>query len=107
MGNRRTRQRLVATLIFLLAFVQFCFSQSIIKGIVKDSLNTSVVFANVVLKDTTGKIITYSITENDGSFLLKTDREGSFFLQISSLNYQSKRIDINVVKANEHFLSLI
>lgn len=107
MGNRRKKQRLVVTLVLLLTSVQFCFSQSTIKGIVKDSLDASVVFANVVLKDTTGKIITYAITENNGSFLLKTDKEGSFFLQISSLSYQTKRIDIDVIASNDYSFEVL
>ena len=82
--------------------VHFCFSQSSIKGIVKDGIDATAVFANVILKDSTGRIITYSVTENDGGFVLKTDKEGPLFLQISSLTHQNKRIDIDVMDGNDY-----
>lgn len=68
MGSQRAKEKFTVALIFLAFSFQFCISQSTIRGTVKDSLKAKGVFTNVVLKDTSGKIITYTMTENSWGF---------------------------------------
>ncbi|MCC5922019.1 MAG: carboxypeptidase-like regulatory domain-containing protein [Cyclobacteriaceae bacterium] len=95
------KRRLVIFIILLVFSINNSFSQSIIKGSVKDSINNKSVYSNVILKDTNDKIITYTITKNDGSFELSTPQIGEFYLQISALSYQTQQIDVVVNNENE------
>ncbi len=98
MGNRK-REKLKW---FLSVFLIFLFSTSVfaqvkINGFVKDIINAKGVFANVVLKTSIdNSIITYAITNNDGSYLLKTDKIGEFNLIFSALSFGTKKIPLTI-----------
>jgi hypothetical protein len=87
---------------FTCVFSTFIFSISVsaqvrINGFVKDSTNTKGVFANVVLKSSIdNSIITYSITNNDGSYSLKIKETGKFNLIFSALSFETKIIPLTV-----------
>jgi hypothetical protein len=55
--------------ILLLSF-SFSYAQSLIKGEVKDLNNESIRSASIILKDNTGKIITYTYTDEFGKYKL-------------------------------------
>jgi hypothetical protein len=95
MGNRA---ELITAL--LIAFSLSCgCAQAQIKGFVKDDANSAGLFANVVLKDTLGKIIAYTVTNNDGSYSLKTDQQGFFNLHFSALSYENRMVSIHIEHA--------
>ncbi|QMU64576.1 MAG: TonB-dependent receptor [Flavobacteriaceae bacterium] len=98
MGNRREKRQIV----FSIAFIFFLFSTSVsaqikISGFVKDSTKVRGVFANVVLKTSVdNSIITYVITNNDGSYSLKIKETGKFNLIFSALSFETKIIPLTI-----------
>ncbi len=98
MGNRK-KEKLKW---FLSVFSIFIFSVPVlaqvkINGFVKDSTNIKGVFANVVLKTSIdNSIITYAITNNDGSYSLKIEKTGKFNLIFSALSFETKTIPLTI-----------
>lgn len=76
------------------------FCQSKISGFITDN-NQSLVSANVILKDNSGKIITYTYTDELGKYELKTDKQGQFILVATSMSYEQKIIKIAIENKNE------
>ncbi|MCZ8091346.1 MAG: carboxypeptidase-like regulatory domain-containing protein [Flavobacterium sp.] len=77
------------------------FSQNIIKGVIKDNINQTIISASVILKDNTGKIITYTYTDDLGKYSLKTEKKGQFNLIASSMGFEQKSIDLTFESENE------
>jgi len=88
--------------LFLLCF-SFCisFSQNIIKGKVKDKNNQIVISASVILKDNSGKIITYTYTDEFGIYVLETEKSGQFVLITSAMGFEQKSFDFLIENKNE------
>ena len=84
-------------------FFSFCtsYSQNIIKGVVKDEDQHPIISASVILKDNTGKILTYSYVDESGKYELKTDKQGVFELIASSMGYEQKSIVLTFENKNE------
>lgn len=78
-------------------------SQVQLKGNVKGN-NESIVWANVILTDTGGKVITGALTKEDGSFELKL-KNGSYQLKISYLGFTAWEKSIQI--ANDTDLGVI
>jgi hypothetical protein len=87
--------------LLLLSF-SFSYSQSLIKGEVKDLNNESIRSASIILKDNNGKIITYTYTDELGKYELKTDKLGQFILTASSMGFEQKSIDVTIENNNEN-----
>ncbi|MCA6423660.1 MAG: TonB-dependent receptor [Chitinophagaceae bacterium] len=77
------------------------FSQNTIKGEVKDKNNQSIISASIILKDNTGKIITYTYTDELDKYELKTEKLGQFVLIASSMGFEQKSIDLTFGNINE------
>jgi hypothetical protein len=86
--------------ILLLSF-SFSYAQSLIKGEVKDLNNESIRSASIILKDNTGKIITYTYTDEYGKYKLNTEKTGQFVLIASSLGFEQKSVDVTIENYNE------
>lgn len=89
--------------ILIISFFSFAssFSQNIIRGILKDQYNNKVISASIVLKDNTGKIITYTFTDELGKYSLKTEKTGQFVLTVSSMGFEQQSIDVVIEDKNE------
>ncbi|WP_353147347.1 carboxypeptidase-like regulatory domain-containing protein [Flavobacterium sp.] len=87
--------------ILLLSF-SFSYAQSLIKGEVKDLNNESIRSASIILKDNTGKIITYTYTDEFGKYKLNTEKTGQFVLTASSLGFEQKSVDVTIENNNEN-----
>ncbi|QHI35438.1 hypothetical protein IMCC3317_07840 [Kordia antarctica] len=83
-------------IIFILLFIlPVCvFSQHTITGKVTDGTNP-IPYANVVLLDNANKIISGSISEDDGSFEIKT-KAGDYDIVVSFLGYKELKKSISV-----------
>ena len=78
------------------------FSQSKIIGFVKDSTNQTGILANVILKNSVdNSIVTFTSTNNDGSYLLEIENIGDFILSFSALSYETKLVSKTIVEVNE------
>ena len=79
-------------LILIIPF--FSFSQSIVRGKVKDSISY-IEFANVILENSNGEIVTGSITDEKGAFILNV-KEDNYKIIISFIGYEdwAKKISV-------------
>jgi hypothetical protein len=78
------------------------YSQNLtITGTITDKKNESINAASVILKDKSGKIITYSFTDEFGNYNLKIDNVGQFFLFASSMGFEQKTIEVFIENNNE------
>ncbi|KAF2520194.1 outer membrane beta-barrel protein [Flavobacterium salilacus subsp. salilacus] len=69
------------------------FSQSTINGKVSDESTETLSGASILLKSTTGQIITYTITDKDGGYTLEVE-SGSYTLEANYLGYQKQSLTI-------------
>jgi len=83
--------------LILLLSGNFAFTQSEISGVLLDSTQNPIAFANVILKTSDTKIIvTYTATNSEGYYFLKTEKTGHFGLEFIALSYQKKSIPITL-----------
>ncbi|WP_196896228.1 outer membrane beta-barrel protein [Aureivirga marina] len=83
-------------ILFIFLFgINIVYSQVEIKGLVKDTLNQPIEFANVVLKKLDGRIISGTTTDQNGKFQLKSGKE-EFILQVSYFGYKEWKREIAV-----------
>jgi hypothetical protein len=86
----------IAFSFFLCSYISF--SQINISGTVRDKTK-QLSSISVVLKDSlSGLTIDYSFTDNKGYFLLKTNNFGKYKLIFSAINYQEKKITLDINK---------
>lgn len=79
----------------------FVNAQIKINGKIIDSKNLPIISASIILKDNTGKIITYTYTDELGKYELKTEKLGKFVLIASSMGFEQKSIDLTLENKNE------
>ncbi|HAH54247.1 MAG TPA: hypothetical protein DCM02_02895 [Flavobacterium sp.] len=82
-------------------FYNLVYSQIKIQGTLKDSKSHPVISASIILKDNTGKIITYNYTDELGKYELKTDKLGQFVLIASSIGFEQQSIKVLIENKNE------
>ncbi len=82
--------------LFLLITNTFVFSQTTIKGKIDFGNNEETNSVSVILKQG-DKTIDYSISNSDNTYILETDKYGSFTLIFSSLNFETKSIEIEIL----------
>lgn len=75
----------------LITFATVASAQNAVVGVVKDSDETPVVGATVVVKGNTNL---YAVTDTNGQFTLTPPKEVPFTIRISFASYQSKEIQI-------------
>ena len=100
MGRRNKRRLNFRFKIFVFLLLQnlLCFSQTIISGSVSDSYD-NLYSVNIILKDSLSKsIITYTYSDENGNYELKTNKLGKFNLVFTSLGYESQTISVVVTK---------
>jgi hypothetical protein len=86
-------------LIFFLLVFKFLpfYSQSIIKGSIKDGKLKNQSNCNVLLKEyNRSNIISYSYSNEQGSYSLRTNKLGKFTLIFSTLNYETQSYIIEI-----------
>lgn len=80
----------------------FLFAQTI-KGKVTDSLQKPIPFVNIYLKELKNDaIIEFSATNENGDYILNTNKIGEFELSFSSISFQTESVKINL-KKNETY----
>lgn len=94
--------------IFFTLFFLFCAisclkaQKSLITGTVKEQGNeVPIVSANVILTDKNNKIIAYAYTDELGYYSFKTEKIGEFNLQVNSIGFERKNIDISIKKQGD------
>jgi hypothetical protein len=91
-----------AVIIAILLFSNLnIYAQKLIEGTSKDIKNEPIISASIILKNNTGKIISYTYTDELGKYVLKTDKLGQFVLVASSMGFEQKNFDITIENKNE------
>jgi len=84
-----------------LVFPLILSAQTTLQGIVTDSLNQPVPFANVYLQPAAKEVVVaYSITDNDGRYEIVFDKTGIYKLHISSLGFKTVIISVTIDSLN-------
>ncbi|WP_353151006.1 carboxypeptidase-like regulatory domain-containing protein [Chryseobacterium sp.] len=86
-------------LLFVILFFKIS-AQTKITGIVVSENKQPLVRARVILTDTQDNIITFVFSNKDGSFLLDTEKFGSFNVEITSVGYIRRNIPVSFIKKN-------
>tara|TARA_R110002050_G_scaffold300803_1_gene472961 strand:+ start:2891 stop:5308 length:2418 start_codon:yes stop_codon:yes gene_type:complete len=99
------KQALLILFALIITLQGYSQGNAIISGkVIEQSTKSPIPFANVmILFDNSDKVLTGTITENDGRFVLKGLIEGNYTISISFIGYETKTIPILVGKLNETF----
>lgn len=90
------------TLLLILVFLSFStYGQSFLKGNILETNKVPIVSASVILKDNTGRIITYTYTDELGKYSLKIEKTGQFVLTATSMGFEQQIIDILIEDKSE------
>ncbi|MDD3723060.1 MAG: carboxypeptidase-like regulatory domain-containing protein [Lutibacter sp.] len=72
------------------------YSQTSITGKISDDKKNAISFTNVLLKNFKNNIISYTFSNEGGSYELKTDDKGNFNLVISAMGFEKKIILVEI-----------
>ncbi len=81
--------------IFFLLFSQILIAQNTFHGTIKSEDGQPITSASVILKDSIGKILTYTFSDNLGKYSLKKDKMGKFILSVTSIGFEKKEIEVD------------
>lgn len=91
---------LILNVFFTIIFLNISFtsySQSRISGIVEDSLNYPIIYANVLLKKVnSSSIYAYTNTDEQGKYIFNVSETGDFIIIFNAISYQSKTCPIKL-----------
>lgn len=102
-------KKIKLSVFFVLLFNCLIFAQTTIKGKIdfeKSDINSSV---SIILKQS-NKIIDYTFSNSDDSYILMTEKLGFFTITFSSMNFETKEIEIEIlpnIKLIEKNINLI
>lgn len=98
------KKSIVLFFIFLLA-IQTYSQNAVISGrVVEQSTNNSVPFANVLLlADNSDEMVSGTITEDNGRFVLEGLNEGNYMISISFIGYETMTLPVLIGKLNETY----
>ena len=84
--------RRIVLFIFLM-YYGYIFSQTIISGVVKDTIGNNLAMANVIVKYQ-DKILAYTITNEQGQFEIKVKTKDNFKVKATFLGYKPSLISV-------------
>ncbi|SDR72384.1 TonB-dependent receptor [Christiangramia echinicola] len=94
------RKIILLSILALLSCQKF-YSQAIFEGHIRDSLDKTVPFVNVIVKTNNDEnIITYTSSDANGFYRLKIHKPGTFKINFNSLSYRSLTKSFKVEKAD-------
>jgi hypothetical protein len=88
-------------IILLFLINQNSYSQTTIKGQLIDENKKTIISANVILKDITGNIISFTHSDEYGNYEMKTTKTGNFNLIVNSMGYEQKSEEITIEKSSD------
>lgn len=86
-------------LLFFCASAMYSQSKNSIEGKLTDDLKEIVINASVLLKDSSGNIVTYAISDENGNFVLKTTSIGVHTIEVSHIAYSLYSTTIKLTKS--------
>lgn len=100
----RLPSRWYMLLFFLYASTLYSQSEKSIEGKLTDESGETVTSASVLLKSTSGEIVTYAISDIDGSFVLTTTSLGTHILEVSHISYALHSEAIELTETEDTYL---
>ena len=94
-------------LLVLCTDVLYSQTEKIIKGKLTDETGEVVIGASVLLKNQTGDIVTYAISDEKGSFTLSTKALGVHILEASHISYAFYSASITITKDKNSYTKKI
>ncbi|UQD55771.1 TonB-dependent receptor [Flavobacterium sp. K5-23] len=89
-------------IVFILFFCLPCWSQNKFTGKIIDNNDNAVISASVILKDSIGKIVSYTYSDKFGKYSLTSDvKMGKLILFVNSMGFEPKNIDVFINKKND------
>lgn len=86
----------------------FAYSQSVISGTVKDTLERPVPYVNVFLKpQNEDGIVAFATTQENGSYELMTNEMGAFEITFSSISFKKTTIPILLERNKKYRLNVV
>jgi len=83
--------RLLIILVFLCNSI---LAQNVIKGLTSDLTKKPIPFVSITVKDTLNNNITYTYSNENGSFFLKLNKSGKYKILFSSMGFKAKTIPL-------------
>jgi hypothetical protein len=78
----------------------------VITGTIKEINQQPIISASVILKDTTGKIISYTYSDEQGKYSLTINKMGVYVLSANALGFEQKRITLDCTnKQDNHVIN--
>lgn len=84
----------IKLLITIVLFSLNSNAQTRINGTINDDKDEPIISASVILKDSTGKVFSYTYSNGFGKFELSTNKKGKFILTANSMGFEIKSIDL-------------
>lgn len=82
-------------LLVLFFYIKLGAQNSVITGSVKEIKQLPINSASIILKDTTGRIISYTYSDDQGKYVLTVNKMGLFVLFVNALGFEQKRITLD------------
>jgi len=85
--------------LLLVLINDYSYAQTKVSGLVTNKNNSPLYAVSILLKDSINKaILKYTYTDNNGNYVLETNKTGKFNITFSSLGYASKTMVFTVEK---------
>nr|WP_299032559.1 TonB-dependent receptor [uncultured Tenacibaculum sp.] len=90
----------IVVVVFILFFSVFSYAQTIVfKGVVKDSLQNSLSFANVIAKPKKAtENMSFAISDEEGNYRLELKKDNNYTISVSYLGYETTSFNITSVE---------
>jgi hypothetical protein len=102
-GNNLKLKKIIYLICYsvLFLFGNLLYSQeNKIIGVIKGNDNKYIFSSVILYPENSSSIISFSRTDENGRFELKSNRIGNFTLKISALNYETQSIEIKITNEN-------
>ncbi|MDG2194213.1 MAG: carboxypeptidase-like regulatory domain-containing protein [Polaribacter sp.] len=107
MGKQIVLKKIIFSIIILF-FSNTLFGQWEVSGFLKDKNNNGIEFGNVILKiKNKDEIINYTISDDNGFFIINVNKKGFYDLFFTCLGFESKKISIEISNDSKIFLKNI
>jgi hypothetical protein len=87
-------------------FTSLGLGQATITGTVFDQTKETVISASVMLKDASGRIVTFTFTDSNGKYKLKSERIGIFILSVNSLGFEQFIRTLNLINGESSIIDV-
>ncbi len=93
----------VSYFIFIFCSCQTLSSQNIISGTIQDENKKPIVSANIILRELSGKIISFTHSDEMGKYEISTIKLGTFIVAMKSMGHEHEEKEIIFNKNQERF----